>query len=177
MRHHLPAENPQRFQLRRIQFARHAIDHAQRTQRIALRGKQRRAGVKADVRIAGDIRMIHETFIQCGVRDNEQARVENRMRTKGDVARCLGARDTDLGLVELHFFANHRDERDGRIANMRRQRGEIIESLIRQCIKHIVRPKRLQSVCFVGWSKRRFHAKFRADVCQSGRERPPEPLS
>ena len=69
----LAGQRGQALPLRVGQRARLPVDHAQRTDRVAVRHHDRRAGVEADVRFAGDEGVVDEARIGGGVLDREQA--------------------------------------------------------------------------------------------------------
>ena len=75
----LAPQRVERLDLVRRQRAGDAIDHTQRAERVAIGRDQRRAGVEADVRIAGDERIVAQPRIGAGVRDDEEVVLLDRM--------------------------------------------------------------------------------------------------
>src|SRR3569833_2805973 len=80
------------------EMARLAVDHAQRAERMAVRHRQRRAGVEADVRRLRDERVAGETAIARGVLHDHDLVVEDRVGAESDVERCLRSVDADIRL-------------------------------------------------------------------------------
>ena len=120
------AEDAQRPLLRGSQFMRHTVHHAQGAERVAFGGDQRRAGVKTDVRVAGDQRIIGEALVARGVGHDEQIRLVNRVAAEGNVARCFSGVEPDPRLEPLALLVHQRNQRDRRTADVRGERGEIV---------------------------------------------------
>ena len=156
--HHLPAQHPQRLLLRRRRVARHAVDDAQRAERLALRSDQGRAGVKANVRIARDERIVCKALVLGRVGHDEQVRLGDDVRAEGELTRRFADAPADLRFEPLPMVIDERDERDGGCADLCRERRQIVQRLIRGRVEQAVLPQRVQTPCFIDGSKRRFHA-------------------
>jgi hypothetical protein len=152
LRHHLPAPTRATHLPARRQLTRDAIDHAHGTERLAFGRHQRRAGVEAKVRLAGHQRVRREARILRRVRHDEHARLEEGVLGEGARANHLADRQSDLRLEPLALVVGDRDQRDGSVADVRRQRCQVVERLLREGVEQAVLPQRFQAPSFVGGS-------------------------
>ena len=66
------------------------------------------------------------------------------MGAKGNVARGLLDGHSDLGFEPLAGLVHQRDQRDRRLADLRREQGEIVIGILRGSIEHRVLAQRLE---------------------------------
>src|SRR5438132_9294291 len=90
LRHDLPAQCAQSFALFGGQFARNAINDAERSERMPVSADQRRAGVKANAWMGPDQRVAGETFVSGGVGNDKEILFHDGMRAEGDVSGSFG---------------------------------------------------------------------------------------
>ena len=115
--HDLAPQRLKRAALLVAETARLAVDHAKRAHVVVVRSFERNPGVKAQLRIPGDDRIVLESLVRRRVRHLENAITENRMGTQRDVPRRLRNIQTDATLEPLPVFVHERDERNRRAAN------------------------------------------------------------
>ena len=85
--HHLTRQQFQPFALKRRQIRpRRCVNDAQGAQRFAVTTDQRRAGVEADMRVAGDERIVRKSRVSGCVGHYEDLRAQHGMRAKGHIA-------------------------------------------------------------------------------------------
>jgi hypothetical protein len=129
-------EHAQRVQLLRGQLARDAVDDAERAQRVAVFGDERRARVEADAGIGGDERVVAEALVAPRVRDDEQAGLPDGVRAEGRLARRLGDVQPDARLEPLAVVIDEADQGDGRLAELRREARDVVERLLGLRVEH-----------------------------------------
>jgi hypothetical protein len=141
--------------------ARLGVDHAQGAEVVALGVGQHRAGVEADVRIAGDQRIVDEARVQRGVLDNHDlvCGQADRVVAKGLVARGLAAVQAVLGLEPLPLAIDQRDRRHRGVERLGGQTGDVIEHGFGRGIQHPVRNEGREAVVFG-------HSNFQAWPCK-----------
>ena len=123
------AERFQRLALLGAQIARDKIDDAQRAYRVAIRCNQRRAGIKTNVGVFGDQRIIDETFVGERVGNHHHSRLRDHVAAEGYFA--LGFMsgcaemllEAEFRLEPLTVRVDQADERDGSSADLRGQAG------------------------------------------------------
>jgi hypothetical protein len=155
--HHLPAHHPQRLLLCRTQLARDPVEHTQRADRLSVRRHERRSRIEADVRVAGDERIVDEAFINVSVRHDEQTSLKNAVPAEGDVAWCLLRGHSHPRLEPLALLIDERDQRHRGLAEVRHQGGQLIELRFRVRVEPVVLSERHQALCLVVRSTRSFH--------------------
>ena len=148
--HHLPAQHAQRLFLGFGQLPGHTVNDAERAQRLAFGRQQRRTRIKTDAGIAGDEGIVGKALVRGRVRHDEEVRLVQGVRAKGHVARRFAGRQPGLRFEPLPFLVHQRNQRNGRLADVGRERGQIVERLLRQCVQQLVAPERFQARGFVG---------------------------
>jgi hypothetical protein len=86
LRHGLPSERLERFDLPRLERSGRLIEDAQRADRVAVGAQQRCAGVEANMGRSGDQRMIAEACIVADVGDHHDLVAQDGVRADGRVA-------------------------------------------------------------------------------------------
>jgi hypothetical protein len=145
LRHHLPAQPREAGSLDGRQPARRPIHHAQGAEGVAVRGQQRRAGVEANPGIADDQRRTGEPRIARRVRHFHHFAPGDDVPAERDVAGGVDGRHAHSPLEPLPMLVDERDERDGHVADLGRQLGQIVERLRGQGIEHAVVAQRPQA--------------------------------
>ena len=158
LRHHLPAQYPERLQLGLVQLARHLINDAQRAKSQSARRHQRSAGVEADARFAGHQWIVGKPFILHRVGHHEQILLENGVPAKRIIPWRLVDGHTELGLEPLPVLIDERDEGDGSLADMGGQRGQVVQRAFRERVEQIIAAQRLKTKCFIRGARGGFHA-------------------
>ena len=157
VRHHLVHQDFQRLRLRGCELARFAVDHAQRPQAKSFRRGERRAGVEADVRRAGDERIVGKPFVSACVLHHEQFPLQNGVRTKRRVARRLGQLRAVMRLEPLAMFVEQDDERDARATEVGGETGQIVEGRFGFRVEDVIAAQRGQALRFIGRERCGFH--------------------
>ena len=155
LRFSLPPQRVERLDLLGRQRARHAVDHAQRAERVALWRHERRASVEANAILRHDQGVIAERLVVEGVGHHEKIAVLDRVRAERDASRGFGDRDADPGLEPLPVGVDQADERNRRLADMRGEEREVVEGALRIRIEDAIPPQGRQPSCFV-----RFHDRW-----------------
>ena len=115
--HHLPRQQRQPLALQRGQvIARHGVDDAERTQRLAIAANQRRTGIEADMRRAGDQRIVDEARILGRVGHDEDIVAQHGKGAEGYVTRRLLRIQPDPRQKALPYILDNADKRDRRPA-------------------------------------------------------------
>jgi len=147
----MPGKDFQSLLLLLTQIARDLVDNAQRSERISIRSDERGAGVKADLRLRNNHRVLSEPGIQQRISDDEQVGLQNGMGAKGDVTRGFRHRRTHLRLEPLPLLVNEGNHRDGRFADARRELGQVIENRLRQRVQQVILPQDFKPFSLAGW--------------------------
>ena len=138
------AHNAQRLDLLRCQPPWFPVDQAKCADDQAAAGhRQRHGGVKADVRSAGHQRIAGKPRVRRRVRNDEQIRLRDGVRAKGDIARGLGQGEPDSGFEPVAVRVHQAYQRDRRLADLRGQTGEVVERFFRRRVQDVVRAQRL----------------------------------
>ena len=116
--------SPSRWNCGQAVGPRRGVDHAQRAERQAFLETQRLAGVEADVRLAGDQRVVGEARVERGVAAPPSAR---RRASRARRTRCRAAfpwRSSPSAAEEpLALLLDQADQRDRRLAQPARRSG------------------------------------------------------
>ncbi len=116
---------------------------------------QRRRGVKADLRRAGDERVVGKAGIPGGVGHHDGRRGRQPMGAERDVTAGLACLEPERGLEPLPLVVHERDQRDRCPADVRRQRREVVEGLLRRRVEHVVFAEHGEAGRFVGGARAR----------------------
>ena len=146
---HLARQNGEHLALLRREMMGRAINHAQRADVQPVRGDQWRARVKADVRVAGDERVVPETFVFERVGDFKYFAPRDDVAAKGNVPRRLARFQTDFALEPLPRRINECNGGHGRAANLRGEPREVVEFRLGGCVEDVVTPQRGEAFGFV----------------------------
>ena len=153
----LSAQGAQRFDLLRDQRARCNVQDTERTERMAVGGEQRRAGIKSDVGMARDQRVAGKARVGEGVGDDEHfLRSEQRLRAKSLVPGNFAEFETVLGFEPDAVSVHQSNERHGRAADQRRQPRQLVERGFGRGVEHPQTVQRGEAVGFIG-GKCSFH--------------------
>ena len=125
---HLVGQGLQRAPLVLCQVARLAVEHAQRPEVVAALHLERDARVEADVGIIGHQRELLETRVGARVGDHEGLLLlGDRVGAEGQLARDLLLIDAQARLEPLALGVDERHQRNRRVADLRRQLGDLVE--------------------------------------------------
>ena len=155
-RHDLPAQDPQGRLLALVQLPGHTVDHAQRAKGVALGCDQRHARIKADVRISLHQRIVREAWILRGIRHEHQVGLVQRMGAEGDLTGGLLLRQPDRRLEPLARFVDQADQGDRGLADVRRERGEIVEGRLTRGVQHLQGTQCREALVLPRGTRRRF---------------------
>ena len=136
LRHHLTGQPIEPVSLFGRELARRAINDAERSEVIAVRGGEERPCVEADAGFPGHQRIIAKAFVLQGIGDFEQPRPLDGVLAKGNVPGRLSDLETHLALEPLPPLIQQRDQRDGRLANLRGELREIIKIHLLRRVQH-----------------------------------------
>src|SRR5260221_963362 len=109
-----PGDVFQHAQLRGAQTSWLAIDDAKRPDACAVGGMQRNPGIKADMRIADDHRIVGEAIVPQRIVYDQRFVLEDSVRAEAHVARGLAEIEAVLGVVQLPLPIDQRDQRNWR---------------------------------------------------------------
>ena len=99
--HDLAGHQPQKRLLGLVEFAGFVIEDANRAQRKAFRRLQQRTGIKPQMRVTRDQRVVCEAWVQRRVRDDKQAGLQDGMCADRAVDRRLAHAKPDFRLEPL----------------------------------------------------------------------------
>ncbi len=123
----MPGQDAQRLFLVRSQFPGDLINHAQSPEAVAVRCYQWCSGVKTDLRIGSDQGVFGKTFVLGSVGNDEQVWLVDGVGANRNVPRGFLKSRSEAGLEPLPALVDHRNQRDGSLANNSRQFGEVVE--------------------------------------------------
>ena len=126
------------------EFARLATDGAQRADIVAVGRRQRHAGIKADMGVAGDHRIVPEAGILAGIAHHHRPVPLDRDAAEGIGKRHLGDPDAVGRLVPLAVAINHRDDGGVDLEDQLDQRGDTLEGGFAGGIEHVVALQRCE---------------------------------
>ena len=130
------------------QLPRHAVDDAQGADQLAVRAGDRHTGVKADVGLAGDQRIVAKPLIPGGIGHLEQLSCLNGMGAECQLAGCLFGRQTDAALEPLALIIDQRHQCNGCVEPARGQLGQVVKRLLAGCIQNLQPRQGFQPACF-----------------------------
>ncbi len=136
--HHLPRKNAQRPDLLRIELSRNEVDHAQRSQHVILRGDERHPGVGPRAGRVHHQRVLREPRIFERVGNHEDVALANRMTAEEVRVRHLPGIDSVRRLEEQAVAVDQAHQGNRRLADIRRQAGEIVEPGFAPGIEHAI---------------------------------------
>ena len=137
----LPAQRFERVLLFSGERARHAIDDAQRAEGVAIARDERRAGIKTDVRVAADQRILAKPLVVERVGHDEDAASPDGVRAERHAARGFGHRHADTRLEPLPVLVDQRDQRDRRTADLRGEQDDVVECLFGLGVEDAIGPE------------------------------------
>ena len=161
LRHDLAAEHAEGVELLRRQLARNGIGHGQRADGVPVRRAQRHAGVEPDERIPDDQRMVGEALVATQVFDDVDVRGVDGVGAERQLARCLAQRQADSRLEPLSLRVDERQQRDGRLAHVGRDPGQIVQDPFGGRLQDLVALQRLEPPRFVRNRRRGLHRNRR----------------
>lgn len=141
-----------------VQPLRLLIDHAQGTERVALRGNQRLAGVEADIGGLLHQRVVGKAGILARIFDFEQVGFQNGVGAKRLVPRRLRQLHAEARFEPLPVAIDQRHGGHGGAADERRQFGDVIERLLRRGVEDLILSQGFQPRGFIVWHRSR-HTK------------------
>ncbi|GJD92472.1 hypothetical protein BHAOGJBA_6026 [Methylobacterium hispanicum] len=127
LRHHGAGERLQDEELRLRERARLAVEDAERADGVALRRRQRDAGVEAQVRLAEDQGVGRPVRLRREVFENENVVLAQRLRAEAEMQRHCARRVSDGGLDPLPIGIDEVDVRHRRVAGLRRHLRDVVE--------------------------------------------------
>ena len=161
LRHDLAAEHAEGVELLGRQLARDGIGHGQRADGVPVRRAQRRAGVEPDERITDDERMVGEALVATQVFDDVEVRGVDGVGAERQLARRLAQRQADSRLEPLSLRVDERQQRDGRLAHVGRDPGQIVQDPFGRRLQDLVALQRLEPPRFVRNRRRGLHRNRR----------------
>ena len=127
----------ERAQLVGGEHTRYGIENTDRAERVAVGGDDRRAGIEADARLAGDQRVVVKARIERRVFDDEhRALGHDRMGAERQVAVGFGRVQTDTSFEPLSIRIEKRDQTDRRAADLRREQHDVVIEQLGQGVEH-----------------------------------------
>ncbi len=150
LRDDLPPEAAQHLEGLGREVPRRVIDHAQRAERVAVRVDQRHAGVGADLRFAGDQRVVAEALVGTRIRHDQRTGFEDRVGAEREVARRLRRIQSPPRLEPLPMRVDQADQRDRRTAELRGERRKVIEPRFGIGVEDLVGLQRAEALLLVG---------------------------
>ena len=111
---------------------------------LAVPGDELLAGVEANRRIKDDERVIGEALVGGGVRNDEELILENRVRAERDLSVRLSLVHANGRLEPLAVGVHQTDERDRRAADVRGERRQVVEGLLRLRVEDFVAAERFE---------------------------------
>src|SRR4029079_10307346 len=115
LRHHLPAQSPERIQLLRTQLPRYTVKYAQGSECLTVR-RQSGDSVEPDLRFRHDQGILCKPLVLSGIRHDKNIWLENRRGAKGNVPGGFGDGDTDLRFEPLTVSVNEANQCNRRLA-------------------------------------------------------------
>lgn len=132
-------------------------DGAERADRIAILGDQRRASIEAYERRVGDEGVVAKARIVQRVADDQGRCFGDCVSAERGVARCLVDEVCALKSLEpLSVAIDERDEADRRVADGRDDAGEVVEAALRCGVEELVAVEGREALLFV-FGEGRFH--------------------
>ena len=150
---HVMGQHPQGVFLFGPQCPGFLVQDAQCAKGATVRRDQRHPGVKADSGWAGHHRIVLEPVVFARIWNQKEPVLHDGMGAEGDFTGGFGRRHADPGFEPLAVFVHQRNERDGRLANMRRQVGEIVKHFLGNRVEHVVLPQDFEASGLVLWNR------------------------
>ena len=141
---HLSGQRSQQLELLRIEQARDSVEDAQCPQHMTVRGDEWGAGVEADVRIVGDRWVAGKPRVQRRVRHDQHLCTVQSVGAERDLPAGRADVQADPGLEPLPVLVHQAHQRHRGCAHLRRQRGQVVEGLLRRRVQHAVAGQRRQ---------------------------------
>ena len=146
--HDLAGHQPQKRLLGLVEFARLVVEHANRAERKALRRLQQRTGIKPQMRVARDQRVVREAWVQRRIRNDKQAGLQNGMGADRTVDRRLAHAKPDLRLEPLAALIDEIDDGNRRPADRGSHLDDFIEIGLARRVENAVVPQGGQAILF-----------------------------
>ncbi len=143
--HDLPTEPYQCAALRFVKLSRLPVDDAESAEVVAVRRGQRRPGIEADVRVAGDQRVITKPRIPLCILDFEEALAFDGIGAERQLSWGFADIEAEAALEPLAMVVDQRDQRDGGAADIGSQLGEIVEGRLVRRVENLVAQQRGES--------------------------------
>ncbi|MDZ7825779.1 MAG: hypothetical protein U5R48_07075 [Gammaproteobacteria bacterium] len=147
---HVPCEELQGHFLVRLQLPRFLADHAKRAHRVTLGADQRRASIEANVRRGGHQRVGGETRVLAGVGNDESVGLLDGVGAERHRSGDFPAAEAEVRLDPLSVLVDQTDQAGRRLADVRRERGQLVENLLRRRIENCVLPQDLEPSLLIG---------------------------
>ena len=140
LNHHLARQRGERRLLTLVEplRTRHRIDHAKGAEGEAVLRVQRRAGIEADLRIAGDEGVVAGAGILGQVGNDEDAVAAERVRADRLRQRRLTGTEADPRLEPLPVLGDEADERRRGLAGLRGQEDDVLEAGLGGRVENVV---------------------------------------
>lgn len=165
-RHHLPRHQGENLGLVRGEgCAGGGVDHAQCPDPVPARQHQRRACVKADVRIAGHQRIASKARVGGGIGHDHYAVLIDRVPAERDASAGLARRQTMARLEPLAVGIDQADQRSGRREAVGGQLYDHVELVVARCAQNVEAMQRGEPL----WLVRRNRGRGKMRLGHGGR--------
>ena len=136
--HDLLRHQPQQRLLAIVELAGLVVEHADRAERQAVRRLEQRAGIEAQVRNAGDQRIVGEAPVLQRIRHDEEAGLQDGMGADRRGPRRFANPEPDLGLEPLPLLVDQVDDGDRRATDRAHDLDDRIELLLARRVEDSV---------------------------------------
>ncbi len=135
-----------------------AIDEAQRAERFAIRGTERRAGVEADAGVAGHQRIVDKPWVQGRILDQQNlVRPMNGVGAEGLVARSFARIKAHHCLEPLAVLIDQGDDRNRHVEHVGGELDNVVEPFVLPGVEYVLRDQRGQAQFLMVGRGRRGH--------------------
>jgi len=158
--HHNTAQPLEQFRLDRRKLAWMPVNDTDGPQPFAGGRQQGRAGVKPDAGFAGDEGVFSKPVVGAGIFHHHDLGLQNRVGTKGLVARGRGNGEADLGLEPLAVNIHQGDGRHGGFGNVRGDGHDVFEDHLRRGVQNAIAFQSRQPRRFITGNRKCHTRKF-----------------
>lgn len=141
----VPGQTPDGLSLIRLERSGGCVDDAQCSDGMTVRGAERHSRVEPDLGLLMHERIVFEAWIRNCIRDNHDVGLEDRVRAERDITRSLRLKYANARLEPLTMFVHKADVGDRRLANVRRESGQIVIALFRISVQQFQSSKGVES--------------------------------
>jgi hypothetical protein len=145
-RHDLPGQRPQCLKVGIGKRSRLMVEHAQRSDRPAIRRLQRHAGIEADEGLADDHGMAGEALVLGRILQDEEVGLEDRLGVERHVGRGREPVETDLRLEAVAVLVDQGDRSDRRPTDLGDGARQVVERLAARGVETTVAPLRRKAL-------------------------------